>query len=134
MNVMLDNGASHDDHSLPRLRILAVNSVSPPMVTEPRLARKVLLASSNDLSRTIGGCYQVVLYYNNDNDNNNDEESDWSFYGWIVESLAKVLARALLFRVTTAYHPPLPPLPSRAVTAVTAAVVSCSRIPQYSCN
>ncbi|XP_025662079.1 tetrahydroanabasine acetyltransferase [Arachis hypogaea] len=87
MEVVLDKGGSHDDdHSLPKVRILAVKTVAPVKETQPRLAQKVLLAS-NDHDSIVGGCYQVVFYYNNDN----GEESGWSFYGWIVESLCMAL-------------------------------------------
>ncbi|KAL1353144.1 hypothetical protein HN51_017066 [Arachis hypogaea] len=92
MDVVLDKGATHDDgHSLPKVRILAVKTVAPVKETQPRLAQKVLLASNDHDSMQprsiVGGCYQVVFYYNNDN----GEESDWSFYGWIVESLCMAL-------------------------------------------
>ncbi|XP_016201478.1 vinorine synthase [Arachis ipaensis] len=64
-------------------QVVAVMSVPPLKVTEPRLALQVLA----DDARTIGGCYQVVLYYNQCN----EEDNGWNLAGWFVESLAKAL-------------------------------------------
>ncbi|XP_027361993.1 deacetylvindoline O-acetyltransferase-like [Abrus precatorius] len=68
-----------------KLEIVAIMSVPPLKVTEPRRVRKVLV--SEEHRRTIEGCYQTVLYY----EKLKEEEHGWSLAGWIVESLAMVL-------------------------------------------
>ena len=81
-----DNGATHCQ-SLPKLQIVAIMSVPPLKVTEPRRVRQVLASDHTIHPRTIQGCYQIVLYYNQ----HNEEDSGWSLAGWLVESLAKAL-------------------------------------------
>ncbi|XP_027337442.1 acetyl-CoA-benzylalcohol acetyltransferase-like [Abrus precatorius] len=74
----------HDGtHSLPKLQIEAVLSVSPLKVTEPRRVRQVLMSEN---SQTFGGCYEIVLYYEKLN-----EDCDSVLAGWIVESLGRAL-------------------------------------------
>ncbi|TKY70785.1 hypothetical protein E2542_SST07078 [Spatholobus suberectus] len=55
-----DNGGTLSQ-SLSKLQIVTIMSVPPLKVTEPRRVRKVLV--SDDNTRAIHGCYQVVLYY-----------------------------------------------------------------------
>nr|KYP67116.1 hypothetical protein KK1_013439 [Cajanus cajan] len=66
-------------------QIVAMMSVPPLKVTEPRQVRKVLV--SEDHVSAIQGCYQIVMYY----EMMREEEHGRCLAGWIVESLAMVL-------------------------------------------
>ncbi|RHN53792.1 putative rosmarinate synthase [Medicago truncatula] len=66
-------------------QIVAVTSVSPAKITEPRQVCQILF--NDETKRTIEGCYQMVLYY----EKVEEEDHDWSLTGWIVESLARAL-------------------------------------------
>ncbi|MED6158549.1 hypothetical protein PIB30_033670 [Stylosanthes scabra] len=85
MDVHDNNGGTHPHHES-LLQVVSVMSVSPLKVTEPRLALQVVADGVME-RRSIGGCYQIVLYYNHCT----DEDSGWNLAGWIVESLAKAL-------------------------------------------
>jgi hypothetical protein len=73
-------------------QIVAVTSVSPAKLTEPRQVCQILINDETENQkinaiRKIEGCYQIVLYY----ENVQEEDHDWSLTGWIVESLARAL-------------------------------------------
>ncbi|KAK7406311.1 hypothetical protein VNO78_07934 [Psophocarpus tetragonolobus] len=71
----------HDNRS----QIVTIMSVPPLKMTEPRAVRRVSVSEEN--TRAIHGCYQIVLYYQN----LHEEGQGWCLAGWIVESLARVL-------------------------------------------
>ncbi|XP_028762662.1 uncharacterized protein LOC114721036 [Neltuma alba] len=74
---------------VPDLHFVAVTSVRPPKITEPRRVRRVLVSDPTINSETFHGCYQVVLYYENLNEELGDA---WVLAGWTVDSLTRALS------------------------------------------
>ncbi|KAG5123254.1 hypothetical protein AAZX31_11G036700 [Glycine max] len=85
MEVHENGGSPRQSQSLSELQIVTMMSVPPLKMTEPRAVRKVLVSEDN--TRAIHGCYQVVMYY----ENLKEKEHGWCLAGLIVESLARVL-------------------------------------------